>query len=544
MAIMFPDGLHHDVESNAEKLLYRAFQEQLSDDFRVFHSVSWQLPNRRSGAKDGEADFIIACPNLGILVLEVKGGSIQYNGTVDKWYSHNNLIKDPFKQARQSQKSLLDLLKEQSYWKKRWIPIGHAVAFPDVNIANCRLRPDATRDIILDCTQLSDLSGWVQTVINYYRGQNERKSEFDVESSEQLVNILTRWFDLKQVLGIEIHKDQHELKRLSEQQFRLLDFLGRQRRAAISGCAGSGKTLLAVEKARRLSEQGFRVLLICYNKALAGFLRKSLRWKRNLKIYHFHALCKKLAVDAGLDPGANSNFDKDSLWDKIYPELLLESADKLNWRVDAIIVDEGQDFQENWWLPLKGLLNDPENGIFYLFYDDHQNLYCSSWKSPFDLAPFTLTENWRNTKRIHSHVLQFYRGEKSITALRSEGRNVEILDYPSNNNAQLQKMIGSILNRLVWDEGVSTKDIAILTTTKKQALQNKFLGKFRVKADPDTSSQEIFCNTIHQFKGLESPVIILVETELRNCDRLRNWLYVGTSRARNHLIILRPDEPF
>ncbi|HEY9668253.1 MAG TPA: ATP-binding domain-containing protein, partial [Coleofasciculaceae cyanobacterium] len=90
----------------------------------------------------------------------------------------------------------------------------------------------------------------------------------------------------------------------------------------------------------------------------------------------------------------------------------------------------------------------------------------------------------------------------------------------------------------------STNDIVILTTTRKQTLQNKVLGQFRVKADPDISTQEILCNTIHQFKGLESPVVILVETELRSFERLRNWLYVGTSRARNHLIILQPDELF
>lgn len=552
MAKMFPDHLRPDVKSPAERLLYKAFQEQLSDDFTVFHGVSWQVPDLRSGAKDGEADFVIACPNLGILVLEVKGGSIRYENTTDKWYSNDNSIKDPFQQGCDNKNSLLRLLKEQLYWSQRWIPIGHAVAFPDVEVkkafpnveADSRLCSNAPFDIVLDYTHLNDLSSWVQAVMNYYRGHNESKTDFDIENVEKLVTVLSRWFDLKQVLGIEIHKDKQESKRLSEKQFRILNLLGRQRRVAISGCAGSGKTLLAVEKARCLSEQGFSVLLTSYNKGLAQFWRKNLGRKRNLKLYHFHGLCKKLASDAGLDPGSNPNIDEDLLWNKIYPELLLKSAKKLNWHVDAVIVDEGQDFRKNWWLPLKCLLNDPDDGIFYVFYDDNQNLYCPGWQPPFEQAPFPLDENWRNTKKIHSHVLQFYNQQYPITSLGAEGRNVEIVDYPSSDNFHLQKIIGSILNRLVFDEGISTKDIVILTTTRKQALQNKVLGQFRVKADPDASSQEILCNTIHQFKGLESPVVILVETDLRDFSNLRNWLYVGTSRARNHLIILRPDAPF
>jgi len=543
MAKMFPDRLPDDVQSRAEILLYKEFQKQLSDDFTVFHSISWQFPNHRSGAKDGEADFVIACPNLGILVLEVKGGGIRYDGNTDKWYSNDNSTKDPFKQARDSKHSLLALIKDHPSWRRqRWIPIGHAVGFPDIKV-NGRLRPDAPREIILDGIQLSNLSGWVQAVMNYYRGQNTRQSNFDANDIERLVDILSQWFDLKQVLGIEINKDKQEFKRLSEQQFRILDLLSRQRRVAVSGCAGSGKTLLALEKARRLNEQGFSVLLVCYNKGLSQFLRQSLGRRQNLHVHTFHGICEKLFRQAGF-AAPDNNIPKDKRFNEIYPNLLIESANKLNWRVDAVIVDEGQDFCEDWWLALKYLLNDPDNGICYFFHDDNQDIYGRGWQPPLEQAPYPLTENWRNTKKIHSHVLQFYKGQNSITALGAQGCPVEIFDYPSNNNSQLQKIIGGILHRLVVDEGVSTKDIAILTTTRKQALQNKVLGRFRVKAEPDISSQEILCNTIHQFKGLESPVVILVETELRDFSNLRNWLYVGTSRARNHLIILRPDAPF
>ncbi len=542
---MFPDFLRSDVKSSAEKFLYQAFQKQLSDDFAVFHAVSWLVSKPHNGARDGETDFVVACPKLGILVIEVKGGNINYDGATNQWFSNDNPIKDPFKQACDSKHNLLSMLKKQNYWKKLWIPIGHAVAFPDVKV-NGGLLPHAPCEILLDSTQLNNLSDWVQGVMNFWLGQEPAKSDFDFDANsvKELVSFLSPSVRLMPLLGSIIEQEKQELIRITPQQFRVLDFLGSQRRAAISGCAGSGKTLLAVEKARRLSDQGFSVLLTCFNKNLAQFLRKSLSGKKNLKVYHFHGLCKKLASDANLDVSSKQISDQDFLFNELYPELLVDSAKKLNWHVDAVIVDEGQDFRKNWWLPLMCLLNEPDNGIFYVFYDDNQNLYCPGWQPPLEQAPFTLTENWRNTKKIHSHVAQFYRGQNSITALGSEGQPVEIFDYPSNDNTQLQKIIGGILHRLVFDLGIATKDIVILTTTKKQALQNKVLGQFRVKADPDTYSQEVLCNTIHQFKGLESPVVILVETDLQSFSHLRNWLYVGTSRARNHLIVLQPDAPF
>lgn len=84
----------------------------------------------------------------------------------------------------------------------------------------------------------------------------------------------------------------------------------------------------------------------------------------------------------------------------------------------------------------------------------------------------------------------------------------------------------------------------ILTTTRKQTLQNSVLGQFRVKADPNLNNNEILCNTIYYFKGLESPVVILVETELNNTDSYKKLLYVGASRARHHLIILQPTNTY
>ena len=535
MAKMFPENLRSDVRSNAEKFLYKAFQEQLSDSFTVFHQVRWQVRNISNGARDGEADFVIACPNLGILVIEVKGGKISYNSKTNEWHSNENSIKDPFKQACDSKYSLISRFKELSYWRSRWIPIGHAVAFPDVEVKGM-LGLDAPRQIILDCTKLNDLSVGVQTVLKYWRGENpppnQSRSNFDASSIKELIKVIA---PIPPVFPPR--HDDDVFKDLTEQQIGILDFLETHRRVAISGCAGSGKTLLALEKARRLNEQGFSVLLTCFNKSLAQFMAKSLGWKPNLHVHTFHGLCERLFHQAALAPNRDQ-IPKDRLFNEIYPNLLMAAADRLRWRVDAVIVDEGQDFHEDWWLALKFLLHDPDNGICYLFHDDNQNIYGSGWRPPLEEAPFALNRNCRNTQKIHEYVLKFHPEANSTSSLCPLGQDVKIHSY--TGDTQLRNTLGRLLHHLVISEGFATKDIVILTTTRRQSLQNQVVGQFRIKATPDISGNEILCNTIYYFKGLESKVVILVETE-SNPPNYKQLLYVGASRARHHLIILRPN---
>lgn len=539
MARMFPERMRSDVKSHAEKRLYQAFKEQLSDDFTVFHQVRWQVRHLNSGARDGEADFAIACPHLGILILEVKGGVITYSGAANKWYSYNQQIQDPFQQACDSKYNLLRRLREQYYWRKRWIPIGHAVAFPDTRIQG-RLPLDAPRDIILDVIQLQNLSDWIQAAFHYWRGQDRSKGNFEANSIRELVKILSPSIVSESVLISKIGTEAQELKRLTEEQINILDFLSQQRRVAISGCAGSGKTILALEKACRLNEQGFSVLLTCFNRALAQYLRnqKNIDRRLNMHVYTFHGICEKLFREAGLTLEKH-RFTQEELFNRVYPNLLLEAADKLNWRVDAVIVDEGQDICEDWWLALKCLLHEPDNGIFYFFYDDNQNIFDRHWKPPLEEAPFSLTKNCRNTQKIHSYVLQFYSGQNPTQAVGPMGQDVEIFEY--DNDPQLKKTLSRLLHHLVVKQGFSHRDIVILTTRRKQTLQNQIIGQFRIKADPDLNLQEILCNTIHYYKGLESPVVILVETERTNANNFKKLLYVGTSRARHHLIVLQPS---
>lgn len=529
------DRIRPETLSNAERALYSRLSAQLPAAFTVFHSVSWQVPDLRHGATDGEADFLIVHPGLGILVVEAKGGSIRYDGAHAQWYSGSYHIKDPFDQAKNNKYSLQRLLKTDPYFSNRWLKMGHAVAFPDVEVKS-GLRLDAPREIILDAGDLADVSAWVQTAFKYWHGQAEALSALGNAGVQAVIGILSPSWELRLRLGTAIQEEEAEIQRLTEEQFHILDLLSRTRRAAVSGCAGSGKTTLAVEKALRLSKQGAQVLLTCFNRYLADYLASDLSEHPGIEVASFHTTAIKWCRQAGLLSGAipsDPAFFEDTL-----PDMLLEAIEKLGPGFDAVIVDEGQDFRTHWWIPLQSLLRDTKDGFLYVFYDDNQRLY-SKTGVPAEFLPFSLTRNLRNTQLVHKMVMNFYRSDTKPAALGPVGRPVEIHTY--SDVAMLKQQIRQALHRLVYQEDVAPEDVVVLTpraAERSQLWQLGPLGNFRLTDQWAAGGADIFCATVHSFKGLESPVIVLAEIDRQDISDLDAILYVGCSRAVNHLIVL------
>ncbi len=76
MARMIPSPMREDTESEAERLLYRKFEAELSDAYTVVHQARWVGLRHGRAGQDGEADFLILHPTKGILVLEAKAGEV------------------------------------------------------------------------------------------------------------------------------------------------------------------------------------------------------------------------------------------------------------------------------------------------------------------------------------------------------------------------------------------------------------------------------------------------------------------------------------
>lgn len=537
MARMYPERLPHTVESYAEHALFRAFRDRLSDRRTVLAGVNWVYANERGQGRTAEADFVVLDPDRGMLVIEVKGGKVGHDARTGRWYSisrggHEHTIKNPIEQAKRAFYDLRDTLSA-SYGTARFeYPGGHGVAFIDGVVDSAQLPLEAPRAIILDATDLDDLDRAIDRMFQHWTG---RESAGPGPAGVQAaVDLLAKSWQVKTPLALDLKREAEEIRTLTEGQYRLLNMLSMQTRALIRGCAGSGKTFLAAEKARRLANQGIPTLLTCFNKPLAGWLRERLSPRPDtLHIQHFHELAYETARAAGLDPEKPADMDTAYYFNIHQPALLVDALEHVDTRFDAIVVDEGQDFREDWWLGLLELLRDPEEGIFYIFYDERQAIYNDEMSFPFDTPPYVLNENLRNTRAIHQHIAHFY--EDGVVGAGPEGRPPVIIqaDDPAVT-------LGEQLHRLISEGGVSVTDIVVLTPLSEARSRwrtGQRVGRYTLTWQDPPTDRQVVVSTIHSFKGLERPVVIL--TEMDRYDTNHQLHLVACSRAKHELVVIR-----
>ena len=528
-------------KSAAERRLYEGFLEQLDDAYVCYHSVDWVLAGPR-GPVEGEADFVIAHPQHGLLVLEVKGGRLAYDPATRRWTQTgrggSHLGQDPFRQAEGELRSLIQILEAREGWE-RWKPsFGHAVAFPDGEYA-AAAHPGAPPEIVIDRRHISSLERRVAEVMAFHRRPGRR---FGADGMDEIAEALGFRVEIRTPLGLRFAEEDRKIVELTDDQAWVRAWVVKLKRAAVVGPAGSGKTVLATEIARRMAEGGNRTLLTCFNKAIAAHLREVTGGIPKLEVANFHALAHRLVTEAGLelpsevDTGPESTFFNERL-----PELLMEAADRVSTRYDVMVVDEAQDFRDHWWPALLSLHADPEEGRLYLFADDGQDLYGGGLP---DLVPehahFPLPANLRNCREIGDFVSVFYKGSNPPVTKGPDGRPVEILGYADDE--ALARTLRTVLTNLVEEEHVPPKDIVVLTPSgiaKSRLRQRGELNGFRLSAEP--AEGEILATSIHSFKGLERPVVILAELGDKHEEDVDRFVYAGGSRARNHLIVLAAE---
>jgi hypothetical protein len=526
--------------STAEARLFAALSACLSDAYVVLQNPRW-VEKTDSRVKEFEADFVVAHPEKGLLVLEVKGGAIFFDQGEGSWRSTDRKgttfpIRDPYVQAQDARHSLRRSLRADASFPGDWGPFGHAVAFPD-GLVTSRPQSQGPAEVTLGAAEIRDtakLRARIDSIFDFWGPQ--RTGNSGTGALRVLHATLVHDFEVRS-LRTSIDDADQEFLTLSQQQYRLLTCMDENPRVAVAGCAGSGKTILAVEKAQRLASQGLRTLLTCFNRPLADHLQRVVGSIPNLKICDFHQLCIGMASKAGLDTARGEQSEKD-YYDKRLPDLLLTSIDMLQEPFDAIVVDEGQDFALPWWDPLLLSLRDPQDGIFYVFYDDNQNLYDRPTALPRGIFHYRLAENWRNTERINEVMQQYYDG-RPVIAMGPEGITVErkVVATPDELRAELRRT----LHRLCRQEGVPCGDVVVLTpqNVARSGLLGK-LGPFQVTERPSGADQ-VQLSSIHRFKGLETMIGIVAGVRQRDADS-PELMYVATSRARSHLILISYSE--
>lgn len=411
MARLVPKVEVEAIANAGERVVARALVEQLPDDFVVYHSYPWLNHDRndidrRPFIREGEVDFLIVDPDHGILVLEVKGGQIAYDAPDHLWYrqlgQRRKQIKDPFAQARDNLHYLTDLVIERSFPAAKTPPFarGFAVVFPD-----CVFQGDmpggAEEAIVLAADDLPRLGASVQRALVAW-DRRPGAPRLGQRVMEGIVKALSPSFQLLPVLFRTVEEQEEKLVRLTQRQLELLEFLGDHERAVIEGVAGSGKTLLALAQTQRFADVGRETLFVCYNKALAQWVRDALpeHYSERVTVRHFHSLCAEWCRKAGIAFPAKSGSDTWPFWRVEAAELLVNAVEAGADKFDAVVVDEGQDFEDLWWYALTQLQRDQDSGPFYVFYDPAQNLFVDDGCLPDLGRPFQLPTNCRNTKRI------------------------------------------------------------------------------------------------------------------------------------------------
>lgn len=337
--------------------------------------------------------------------------------------------------------------------------------------------------------------------------------------------------EIKRSLKHWIDDEQQTIITLTQQQFHLLNILQFVEKASIYGCAGSGKTLLAIEKARIESSKGKKVLLVCYNTLLGQHLSAAFTSQALVDAHCFHTIVSNIYAI----------HDEDSLFnDELLCEHIVNSPQPI---YDGLIVDEAQDFNEEMMLMVHSLLKS--TAFTYYFWDSSQRLSLHQLAVPTCETNLILTRNFRNTQMIFKTLTQFVDSSIALFCDGPLGRRIEVLEsYPQDNENLMIDRVQQLIHVLVNKDGILVKDIAILTFKgkKKSALHRLRSSIPLILFEDKISPRAIKVDTVSRFKGLEAHVVIVVELDdasaMMDTQLFNNMCYVAFSRAVHHCIIL------
>jgi hypothetical protein len=531
MATMIPDIDVRAITNNGERLVYSA-ASRLPPDFTVLYSFKYMDHLLGSDlAEEGEADFVFVHPALGYAVMEVKQGDILFaNG---QWHEFKGarpvpLHKDPVEQAQRAMYGILDRYKEAAHTEYFPLKIRFALGFPECTRILGQTPAHVGPDSILCFMDLERLEEWLVTLFGGWNNRHER------EVCNLLVRkVLSPTFKVFARLDDHIAMFHQFAERVfTEEQQRILDETELDKRKIFFGAAGTGKTFLAMEKARRLSSQGKRVFLTCFNRHLANYLRKTMPPKVTCSNFHDFVLhvaqLSDPSVEVPRDPKEVSAF-----YDEVLPTRAFDHFCSLSERekFDSIIVDEGQDFKETWYVCLESMVRS--DGDFYIFADLNQDLFNGSVEKlqAMPVSKHRLTRNLRNGEPISEWLSTFVHNGILRPGLRG---GLPIVYEPWDTYAEERRLIEREIGRLV-SQGIKPWRIVILSPNRKDksCLQDcDRIREWPLVDFPDETGSGIRFATIRSFKGLEADVVFLIGLKQGKQTCTETDVYVGGSRAR------------
>lgn len=516
----------------------------LSNDWRLFHSVNW-IGRSGKRAIDGEADFVLLNEKCGMIVLEVKGGRIAVrDGT---WYSvaRNSVehrIKDPYRQVRDSKYRLREWIEGHLGFRPM---IADGVVFPHITKFP-ELGPDADRQFTL---LKQDIRPDVieQRLIALARSKHANAS-LSPSHMSAIADRLKPTVEIRMSLAEHANKAETQLLRLTEEQKRTFRGLRGNRRVVTYGHAGTGKTVLAIERARQFRDDGESVLFVCYNELLFNRLRGNSSLE-GVKVSNFHSLCFEVIQEANMEVPSN----RDSAWWNVgCAEQLAEAVQRVNSRFGAIVVDEAQDFRLQWLRVLESLGLYGTDTPFYVFADNLQAFRGLDWQNWVrQWTCFRLSVICRNTREIASYVRAIANIDETEgkDASGPEPRWIEIAPDKEGFLQQVQREVEYFLR-----EDLAADDLILLCENREAArmlwgssptskLYHGYgkLGRTLTAAQLPFGGDDklvICAETIQRFKGREAKAAIVILGRKQHSRDTDVAAYVGFSRARTILSVI------
>ena len=528
MAKMIPAFGPVDNDSYGEKTVYALLKEGLPDDFTVIHSLPWlSSAARHIGMKlppSGEIDFLVLHRIYGVLALELKSGIYRVDGPIFVHLKTNNNV-DVVKQTRNNAHGLARWLGGATTLRLR---IGYGFIFPDsyfddkvINTAMVDASVRPFRKIFIDKSQLPEVAKYTIDIMQYWKTALEN-SDLGSERLQLIIKSICPHFDGTPDWGTRIIYDNQLWLKLTHEQIKVIELLSKYQRFVVTGWPGTGKTLIGIEFARRLVRDQKKVLFITFNNRLSEYIRQQTP-DSLCDVFTWHKLCHQARNRLALPPESPTDWFESGCCEDLLSAL---NKNKLK-DYDALIIDEAQALHSSW---LETLFCWFKNKRIIAFCDETQTFSFEKGTNHTDLQriinsqfSFSLTIVLRCPKAVTDYLMSIRPSSYQITSPRSNEpdtlKELVVIDP-----------IATLLNEILRlkNSSVTPDEITVLVPTD---LVKNFLQK-------DMGTFDINIETVSRFRGMESPVVITLDSS--NMEDAQ--LFCAYSRATTAFIAIYDSE--
>ncbi|MBE3602866.1 NERD domain-containing protein [bacterium] len=529
---LYPSEQPRNTDSKTEIAVYNALKESLPSGWYAWHSLRLMDDD----GTFGEGDFVIANPDRGLLVLEVKGGSIEQRD--GRWFQNGAPMKiDPLAQAHRFVRKLIHRLELSGCYPPAY---GVATCFPDTAFETPPDQSDL-RDTTIGKKELAWLEKALPALFDKALPASRRPRGKWIEQIHGLWG--DTWIPALR-LGTRSEIEDSDRVKLDAEQMRILQMIERNTNLLIQGGAGSGKTLVAREAAVRFAASGERVLFLCFTRALAEWLRGRFT-SANLQV----STLGQYALDLVrlVEPGLKEPTDM-SGWRELIFRAAAEAAPQVSGTWDAVIVDEAQDLAEFDWELVFELAR---NKRLWVFHDPAQHFWddrpLPKRLTEANFFKLDLPQNHRCDPAIIAladcyRIPENLKPSKPILREGIANETIGVVECPSESSVpdRIANEIGKLRSA-----GFAPDKIAIISVrgqTGARTFGMDRIGAYRlVKADDPNATREIVDDTFLRFKGLERPAVIVTDLNLI-ADRREKRMYIAITRALSTVRVVAPAE--